>query len=79
MLRGRLQVLTNNGAGVFTLTAPIKVGEFPSAVAIGDLSEDGINEIIVANGDDGTVQVLRRDAAGVFVPRRIGLGDFDGR
>ena len=68
---GRLQVLTNNGVGVFTPAAPIKVGEFPSAVAIGDLNEDGINEIIVANGDDGTVQVLRRDAAGVFVPRRV--------
>ena len=58
------------------------------AVAIADLDGDDINEIVVANGDDGTVQVLRRDVTGAFISRKsiavgndpsaLVVGDFDG-
>ena len=47
---GTLQLLVNNGAGVLTPLPQIKIGSFPGAVAIGDLSQDGVNEIVVANG-----------------------------
>jgi hypothetical protein len=67
---------------------PASLREAPSAVAAGDLTGDGIPDLLITNTDDGTVTLLVGDGSGRF-PRRVSipagenpvdlaLGDLDG-
>ena len=70
-----LQLLANDGAGALTPRAPIKVGAFPSAVAIGDLDDDGVNELVVANANDGKATMAELSDAFIAMPG--GIGTFE--
>lgn len=67
---------------------PLPLGEAPSAAAVGDLTGDGLADLLVTNTDDGSVTLLIGDGSGRF-PRRLNfpagenpvdlaLGDLDG-
>jgi hypothetical protein len=68
-------ILLNQGDGTFAALIPINVGsafsgssELPLALAIADLTGDGLPDIIVTNPGDETITILANEGAGAFVP-----------
>jgi hypothetical protein len=49
---------------------PVATGTSPTLLAAGDLTGDGIPDIVVPNSGDNTVTVFARDAAATLVPIR---------
>lgn len=87
-----LVLLFNDGTAVFTLSAPIEVGDVPSSISVGDIDGDFDLDLLVANqapdtGISDDVSVLLNLGDGQFAPQifftagaqAIGsaLGDFD--
>ena len=66
----------------------ISLGEAPSAAVAGDLTGDGLPDLLITNTDDGTVTLLVGDGSGQFPLRKsfsggenpvdLALGDLDG-
>ncbi len=54
------------GDGTFAVQPPITVGTRPSAVAVANLTGDGIPDLVVANAYDNTVSVLLGNGNGTF-------------
>ncbi|MFH1746414.1 MAG: VCBS repeat-containing protein [Planctomycetota bacterium] len=51
----------------------------PTAIAAGDFTEDGAVDLVVANKDDATIQLLINSGLGIFVPATtIDVDDFSG-
>ena len=85
-------VLLGNGKGGFTAAAasPFAVGNYPYSVAVGDFNEDGVQDLVTANGGDDTVTVLLGTGPGGFTaaagspfkvgsfPESVVVGDFNG-
>jgi len=60
-----VSILTNNGAGVFTVVN-VAVRNRPTAVAVADLDGDGDLDLAVTNRGPDNVSILRNNGAGVF-------------
>jgi hypothetical protein len=80
---GTLTVLEGNGKGAFTpfSGSPIPVGTSPQAVKIGDFNNDGIKDLVVANGGSDDISILLGNGDGTFTqaggsPMSAGLGSF---
>ena len=63
-------ILLGDGRGGFAPASgsPITVGNFPEAVRIGDFNNDGLPDLVVANGKDNTVSILLGNGDGTFTP-----------
>jgi hypothetical protein len=61
-------VLLGKVDGTFTTApgSPITVGNFPETVKSGDFNNDGIPDLVVANGKDNTVSILLGNGDGSF-------------
>jgi hypothetical protein len=66
---GKVSVLLGNGDGTFQEPLTFSVGLHPNALAVADLTGDGIPDIATANGD-GTVSVLLGNGDGTFQPQQ---------
>lgn len=84
---GRVIILLNNGAGVFTTAGTFNVGSNPRGLCAADLNGDLIADLAVANRDSNTASVLINNGSGSFTvstlaagaePRGTALGDLDG-
>lgn len=64
-----LEVLINNGSGVFTHHATLTVGKGPTSVIAADVNADGKPDLMLANFRDGTLTVLTNTC--VFPPADI--------
>jgi hypothetical protein len=72
----------------FRTPASYPVGQAPEAVAVGDFTNSGIPDLVVANSATSTVSVLLGNGDGTFraaqsyavgaSPRSVAVGDFDG-
>ncbi|MCB9756252.1 MAG: VCBS repeat-containing protein [Myxococcales bacterium] len=51
-------LLRNAGKRDFHAGVPSKVGQTPQGVAAGDLNNDGLDDVVVTNGDSGDLTVL---------------------
>lgn len=85
---GVVRVLfTTNGTPNFTRMPDYTVGKNPGPLVAGDFDKDGDQDLMVANIDEGTLQLLRNDGAGNFtvdgpvsagsLPFSIAAGDLD--
>jgi hypothetical protein len=73
---GQLSVLMGNGDGTFQARRRISAGDDPVAIASADLDEDGLLDLVVANGYPHNLSVLRGGGDGSFGPRVVyDLGD----
>lgn len=74
----RVQVLLNDGTGEGTdafpagLQTSVAVGVRPAAVVAGDLSGDGLVDLVVSNSGDGSLSLLLQGASGVGSPFFVG-------
>ena len=59
-------MLLGNGAGGFGAKTDFATDAFPVSVAIGDVSGNGLPDLVVANANSATVSVLLGDGAGGF-------------
>jgi hypothetical protein len=61
-------ILLGNGDGTFVQAngSPITVGNFPETVRTGDFNNDGVLDLVVANGKDDTVSILLGNGNGTF-------------
>jgi len=53
-----VRVELSDGDGSFTLDGTLSVGDAPTSVAAGDVSEDGIPDLVVTNGESNDISVL---------------------
>jgi hypothetical protein len=84
-------ILLGNGRGGFTEanSSPIKVGDAPESVAVGDFNLDGIPDLATANSGSDNVTILRGNGSGGFTqfagspirvedrPESVAVGDFN--
>ena len=63
---GAVNILLGNGNGTFQAQQTLAVGSGPASVALGDLTGDGIQDIVVANKGSGYVSVLLGNGNGTF-------------
>ncbi|GCE31739.1 hypothetical protein KDA_72230 [Dictyobacter alpinus] len=87
-LSNAVDLLANNGSGVFTLQSPTSVGVNPIGIAKGNFMGQGHLDLAVANIGNDTFNVLANNGAGVFTlqpplstgrnPIGIVAGDFHG-
>jgi hypothetical protein len=61
-----ISILRGNASGVFTAEAPIEGGPDPQAVAIADVTGDARADIIIGNGAENQVTILRGAATNPF-------------
>ena len=61
-----LELLTNNGAGIFHSNATYSIGQGPDQVVAADLNGDGKLDLISANGFNGTLTILTNNGNGGF-------------
>src|SRR5579871_355130 len=86
--QGQMNVFLGNGDGTFQAPQTYQLGSSPSAVAVGDLTGDGIPDLVVPNESDSTVSVLLGNGDGSFQPARtlavgyepksVAVGDLNG-
>ncbi len=85
---GTVSVLLGKGNGTFELAADYFVGSEPEDVAVADVNEDTVLDLIVASASCNGISVLLGTGDGTFgardnfeagpVSRAIAIGDFDG-
>ena len=66
-----VNVLLNNGSGVFLPATSYAAGSNPRSVAVADVNGDGHPDLVVTNLNDGSgsgVNVLLNNGSGVFLP-----------
>lgn len=88
---GTVGIYLGKGDGTFQSRVDYSVGEYPVAMATGDVNGDGNLDLIVVNIEDDTVSVLLGNGDGTFQgqatfatgegPESVAVGDFnrDGR
>jgi len=59
-----VSVCLGDGAGRFGSAINRDVGQFPAALAVGDVNNDGRLDVVVANVDDGSISILLGDGTG---------------
>jgi len=90
-----VKLLVGNGAGGFSLLNSFDVGDYPVAMAVGDLDGDGDPDLVVANSgqgstlEDGGISVLMNLGFWNFAPAInhfpgtgltvVAVGDLDGQ
>jgi len=72
-----LELLTNNGAGIFHSNATYTIGQAPDQVIAADVNGDGRLDLISANGFNGSLTVLTNNRNGGFGSNAtINIGPF---
>ncbi len=82
-----MSVLLGEGDGTFAAAQNFGVGNQPNSVAIGDLNQDGILDLAVANWSSNDVSVLLGEGDGTFAaaqnfvagtsPQSVAIGDLN--
>ncbi|SHI33515.1 Por secretion system C-terminal sorting domain-containing protein [Hymenobacter daecheongensis DSM 21074] len=87
-----VSVFSNDGTALFTslATASVAVGQYPYAVALGDVDNDGDLDLLASNTSSNTVSIRLNNGSSVFTapalnaecpvafrPQGIALGDVD--
>jgi hypothetical protein len=83
-----VNVYANGGDGTFTGPITYRIGPNPLSVAAGDVSGDGLVDLVVASSYFNTASVLTNQGAGTFAarldysagltPYSVALGELNG-
>ncbi|MFC1700184.1 FG-GAP-like repeat-containing protein, partial [Patescibacteria group bacterium] len=84
---GTVTVLMNEGDGTYGTATSYASGSDPRDINVGDLNNDGYDDLVSANRYDNTVSVYINDGDGTFAsqvnynsgsdPRSVSIGDVD--
>jgi len=80
-IQGQVHVFLNTGGGLFGPRMDYLTGENTQGVAIGDLNNDGVSDLVAANQNDDSVSVLLGTGNGLFqdqVKYSVGVGEIGG-
>ena len=87
-LSNTVSVLLGNGDGTFQSAVSYATGSDPGYVAVGDLTGNGKQDLVVVNDGDGTVSVLLGNGNGMFQtqqtyaagsePSSVAIADLNG-
>ncbi len=73
----QLLLFENDGTGTFADGVAVIVGETAAAIVAGDLSGDGLPDLIVTHSAAGSVSVLENQGSGSFLaPQPHAVGEF---
>jgi hypothetical protein len=64
----KVDILTGDGAGNFTVGSSYPVGTNPSGIATGDFNHDGNPDLAVSNAGSNNVSILMGSSTGTFTP-----------
>ncbi len=70
IVRSRVNRMTNNGAGAFSLSGTTEMVFSVSRLGAGDLNGDGANDLVLLGGDQPHAAVMFQSSPGVFQPPR---------
>jgi hypothetical protein len=70
-VRAGVVIARGDGSGAFTVDPPLAAGTDPKTVAIVDVDGDGLNDIVVGNGNGNSITVLYGNGAGFDAPASI--------
>ena len=76
-----VSILRSDGQGGFNVTtAGLGGGQFPQAVAVGDLNNDGLEDIVTSNGGTEDISVLLANGSGGYNVSRYSIAGsaYDG-
>lgn len=84
-----VQLLLNDGSGIFTVGSPIAVGMGPESLVLADLDKDGDLDIVTANKLSNNITIIRNKGDGTVDgmpqnikvdtgPVSVAVGDIDG-
>ncbi|HEX4667548.1 MAG TPA: FG-GAP-like repeat-containing protein [Chthoniobacterales bacterium] len=79
--QGQLSVYLNTGGSLLAPRVDYLTGENTKGVAIGDLNNDGVPDLVAANQNDDSVSVLLGTGGGLFqdqVTYKVGVGEIGG-
>ncbi len=71
---GNIQIMLNNGAGLFSLGGSFAVGSFPRGLSIADLDGDMDLDLAVANRDSDSLSILTNNGLASFSVANITVG-----
>jgi hypothetical protein len=71
---GLVQIMINNGTGLFSLGPSIGVGDRPRGLSIGDFDGDLDLDIAVANRNSDTMSILTNNGSGLFASASVAVG-----
>lgn len=61
-----ISILSNNGAGTFSLTNTLATGNSPAQITTGDFNNDGYPDLAVTNFNSNTAGIYLNDGTGLF-------------
>ena len=74
-----INVLQNNGSGVFSIETTVPVGKGPDDLNFADFNGDGIEDLVVSNYTSGTVNLATGTAGGTYTvlgPFSVGTAPY---
>jgi hypothetical protein len=87
-VQGTVYILLGNGNGTFGAATSVATATLPRSLAVGDVNQDNLLDLVVANQGDGTVSVLLGNGNGTFraavnypagsSPEAVAIGDVTG-
>lgn len=71
---GTVQIMTNNGTGLFSLGSSVSVGDRPRGLSMADFDGDMDLDLAVANRDSDTMSILTNNGSGLFTAASVAVG-----
>ena len=72
---GLIQIMINDGTGLFSIGPSTSVGDRPRGLSVADMDGDSDWDLAVANRDSDTMSILTNNGSGVFTATSVNVGE----